>query len=79
MASNQGLTPKDYNWINNKCRSIAAMEKHGFSERDLRNELYVLGVFAFRHFHNAGMPTDLLHPSLNDQTASLEMVASNQT
>ena len=55
------------------------MEKHGFSERDLRNELYVLGVFAFRHFHNAGMPMDLLHPSLNDQTNSLEMAAFNQT
>ena len=79
MGSNQGLTPKDYNWINSKCRAIATMEKHGFSERDLRNELYVLGVFAFRHFHNAGMPMDLLHPSLNDQTKSLEMVACNQT
>ena len=79
MASNQGLSPKDYNWINSKCRAIATMEEHGFSERDLRNELYVLGVFAFRHFHNAGMPMNLLHPSLNDQTESLEMVASNQT
>lgn len=55
------------------------MEKYGFSDRDLRNELYVLGVFAFRHFHNVGMPTDLLHPSLIDQTESQEMVASNQT
>ena len=79
MASNQGLTPKDYNWINSKCRSIATMEKHGFSERDLRNELYILGVFAFRHFHNAGMQMDLLHPSSNDQTKSLEMAAFNQT
>ena len=67
MASNQGLTPKDYNWINRKCSEIATMEKHGFSERDLRNELYVLSVFAIRHFHNAGMPMDLLHPSLTDQ------------
>ena len=79
MASNQGLTPKDYNWINSKCCSIATMEKYGFSDKDLRNELYVLGVFAFRHFHNVGMPMDLLHPSLIDQTESQVMVASNQT
>ena len=75
MASNQGLTPKDFNWIDSKCRAIATMEQHGFNERDLRNELYVLGVFAFRHFHSAGMPMNLLHPSLNDQTESLEMVS----
>lgn len=50
------------------------MEQHGVKERYLRNELYVLGVFAFRHFHSAGMPKDLLHPSLNYQTQSLEKV-----
>lgn len=74
MASNKGLTLKDYNWINSKCRAIAKMEQHGVKERYLRNELYVLGVFAFRHFHSAGMPKDLLHPSLNYQTQSLEKV-----
>ena len=50
------------------------MEQHGVKERYLRNELYVLGVFAFRHFHSAGMPQDLLHPSLNYPTQSLEKV-----
>ena len=65
MASNNGLTLKDYNWINSKCRSIAKLETHGVPDKFLRNELYVLGVFAFRQFHKAGMPADMLHPSLN--------------
>ena len=72
MASNKGLTLKDYNWINSKCRAIAKMEQHGVKERFLRNELYVLGVFAFRHFHGAEMPEDMLHPSLNYKPLSHE-------
>lgn len=47
MASNKGLTLKDYNWINSKCRAIAKLERHGVQEKFLRNELYVLGVYAF--------------------------------
>ena len=70
MASSKGLTLKDFNWINSKCRSIAKMERHGIHETHLRNELYVLGVYAFRHFHNADMPADILHPSLNPQGVS---------
>ena len=65
MASTKGLTLKDYNWINSKCRAIVQMEHHGVKERFLRNELYALGVFAFRHFHGAEMPEDMLHPSLD--------------
>jgi uncharacterized membrane protein YdfJ with MMPL/SSD domain len=29
MASTKGLTLKDYNWINSKCRAIAKLERHG--------------------------------------------------
>ena len=72
MASKKGLTLKDFNWINSKCRSIAKMERHGIQETYLRNELYVLGVYAFRHFHNAGMPEDILHALLNPQEVSSE-------
>lgn len=75
MASNTGLTLKDYNWINSKCRSIAKLEKHGVKEKFIRNELYVLGVFAFRQFHKAGMPADMLHPSLASQLQSNELEA----
>ena len=75
MASNTGLTLKDYNWINSKCRSIAKLEKHGVKEKFIRNELYVLGVFAFRQFHKAGMPADMLHPSLVPQLQSNELEA----
>jgi len=79
MALNKGLTLKDYNWINSKCRAIAKMERHGVNERYLRNELYVLGVFAFRRFHSNGMPEDLLNPSLNYKKPSLEKLANKQT
>ena len=76
MASNTGLTLKDFNWINSKCRSIAQLEQHGVKEQFLRNELYVLGVFAFRQFFKAGMPTDMLHPSLNYQPQESELEAA---
>lgn len=75
MAATKGLTQKDYNWINSKCRAIAKMEHHGAKERFLRNGLYVLGVFAFRHFHGAQMPEDMLHPSLNYELLSHERQA----
>ena len=75
MGSNKGLTLKDYNWINSKCRAIAKLERHGVQEKFLRNELYVLGVYAFRHFHNADMPEDILHPSLNYQLLASECEA----
>ena len=75
MATTKGLTLKDYNRINSKCRDIAKMEYHGMKERFLRNELYVLGVFAFRHFHGADMPEDMLHPSLNYKLLSHERQA----
>ena len=70
MASAKGLSLKDFNWINSKCRSIAKMERHGVQETYLRNELYVLGVYAFRHFHNTDMPEDILHPLLNPKEVS---------
>ena len=75
MASNKGLTLKDCNWINNKCRSIAKLEAHGVTDKFIRNELYVLGVFAFRQFHKAGMLADMLHPSLTYQPKSKELEA----
>ena len=51
----KGLTLKDQNWINSKCRGIAKLERHGVREDYLRRELYMLGLFAFRQFHKAGM------------------------
>ena len=73
MASNKGLTLKDYNWIKGKCRSIAKLEAHGVTDKFIRNELYILGVFAFRQFHKVGMPADILNPSLTSQPQSKEL------
>ena len=75
MASNKGLTLKDYNWINSKCRSIAKLEAHGVTDKFIRNELCVLGVFAFRQFRKAGMPADMFHPSLTYQPQTKELEA----
>ena len=75
MTSDKGLTVKDYNWINSKCRCIAKLEAHGVTDKFIRNELYVLGVFAFHQFHKAGMPADMLNPSLTYQPQSKELEA----
>ena len=68
----KGLTPKDHNWINSKCRSIAKLERHGVQERFLRQEVYMLGLYAFRRFHNAELPEDSMHPGLNYQLLTHE-------
>ena len=75
MTSNKGLTLKDYNWINSKCRSIAKLEAHEVTDKFKRNERYLLGVFAFRQFHKAGIPAVILHPSLTYQPHSKELEA----
>ena len=54
MTSNKGLTLKDYNWINSKCRSIAKLEAHGIADKFIRNELYVLGVFCIPSVSQGG-------------------------
>ena len=77
MRNQKGLTLKDQNWINTKCRSIARLEGHGVKEKFIRNELYILGVFAFRQFHKAGMPEDFLHPALN-QASTTNLIGNKE-
>ena len=69
---NKGLTLKDQSWINSKCRSIAKLERHGVQERFLRQEVYMLGLYAFRQFHKAVLPQDAIHPGLNYQLLTHE-------
>ena len=73
---NKGLTLKEQNWINTKCRGIAKLERHGVREDNLRRELYMLGLFAFRQFHKAGMPEDVMHPGLNYKLLTQEKVSA---
>ena len=49
----KGLTLKDHNFINSSCRSIAKCEEIGVKEKELRRQLYVLGVYTFRQYHKA--------------------------
>jgi len=62
----KGLTLKDQNFINSSCRSIAKCEKYGVQEKELRRQIYVLGLYAFRQYHKAGIPSDIRHPQLRE-------------
>ena len=68
MQSNNGLTVKDHRYIDNYCKSIAKCERHGVREKELRQQIYMLGLYTFRQFHHAGLPTDIKHPGLNHQS-----------
>lgn len=60
----KGLTLKDQNFINTSCRSIAKCEEIGVKEKELRRQLYVLGLYTFRQYHKAGIPSDIRNPRL---------------
>ena len=63
----KGLTLKDHHFISSSCRSIAKCERHGVREQELRRQIYILGLYTFRSFHKAGLPSDIKHPRLQDQ------------
>ena len=63
----KGLSLKDYNYINSSCRSIAKCENHGVKEKELRRQIYMLGLYIFRKYHKADMPEDFRDPRLNDR------------
>ena len=67
MQSKKGLTLKDQNNINSYCRSIAKCERHGVKEKELIQQIYMLGLYTFRQYHHAGSPADIKHPGLNQQ------------
>lgn len=70
MHSTKGLTLKDQNSINTYCRSIAKCERHGVKEKELIQQIYMLGLFTFRQYHHAGFPEDIKHPGLNHQSSN---------
>ena len=68
----KGLTLRDSNFLNSTCRSIAKCDKHGVKEKELRRQIYVLGLYYYRQYHKAGIPADIRHPSLEER----QLVAS---
>jgi hypothetical protein len=62
----KGLTLKDQNFINSSCRSIAKCESHGVREKELRRQIYVLGLYTFRQYHKVGLPSDIRNPRLQE-------------
>ena len=65
----KGLTLKDQHFIYSSCDSIALCERYGVANKDLIKQLYILGLFTFRQFHQVGLPADIWNPGL-EQPAS---------
>ena len=64
MKQTKGLTLKDQNFINSTCRSIFKFEKHGVNDSELRQQIYMLGLFNYRQFHKVGVPKDFKNPRI---------------
>ena len=45
------------------CNTLEKMDGN-VSEQELKNALYKLGTYAYREYHDAGVPASLEHPSL---------------
>ena len=65
MLKAKGFTQKDQSFIQSRCRSIAKLDECGVEDKQLRQQLYMLGVYAYRQFHKAGLPQDMWSPRLN--------------
>ena len=75
MTQAKGLTLKDFNYINSTCKSIAKCEKYVVKTKDLRQQIYMLGLFTFRQFHKAGLPIDFSRPELSQPSIKLNEYA----
>ena len=76
MQQTKGLTLRDYNHINSTCRAIAKCERYGVKEKELRQQVYMLGLFTFRQFHKAGLPIDYKQVGLKNKARNIHEHAS---
>ena len=53
---------KDQRFISSQCNSIARLEKNGIKDSELRQLIYMLGVYSFRQYHKVGLPADNKFP-----------------
>ena len=68
MKQAKGLTLSDQNFMNSTCRSIFKFEKHGVNDSELRQQIYMLGLYNYRQFHKVGIPKDIRNPRILDET-----------
>ena len=68
MKQAEGLTLGDQNFINSTCRSIFKFEKHGVNDSELRQQIYMLGLYNYRQFHKVGTPKDIRNPRILEET-----------
>ena len=64
MRKTTGLTQNDWKHIQCQCRSISKLEDN-VSDKEIRQMLYTLGVYAYRQFHKQGLPVDMKQPRLS--------------
>ena len=60
----QGFTIEDEKHIRSTIKSLSKIEDN-ISEKELRHQLYLIGVYAYRQFMKAGIPADVKHPALS--------------
>ena len=60
----QGFTIEDEKHIRSTIKSLSKIES-SISEKELRHQLYLIGVFAYRQYMKAGIPVDVKHPALS--------------
>ena len=68
MKQAKGLTLSDQNIINSTSRSIFKFEKHGVNDSELRQQIYMLGLYNYRQFHKVGTPKDIRNPRILEET-----------
>ena len=64
MPKSKGFTQEDQRFISSQCNSIARLEKNGIKDSELRQLIYMLGVYSFRQYHKVGLPADHKFPGL---------------
>ena len=59
----QGFTIEDEKHIRSRIKSLSKIEPN-ISEKELRHQIYLIGVYSYRQFMKAGIPVDVKHPAL---------------
>lgn len=62
--STNNFTQADEKHIRSRIKSLTKIESK-ISEKELRHQLYLIGVFCYRQWNKAGIPADVRHPALD--------------
>ena len=48
-------------------RNVAKLDNQGLTTRELRFQVYKMGLYYYREIHKAGIPVDFMNPSLSGE------------